>query len=318
MCLKFRVHMATVDCVMASRNYARSTVDNTARSRSDQVVSFPNEIADALSVCSCRTSQFDDRQMSPPSMKTDGEFQLHPGFAFHQCPGSGAGSTARPLPARFESRLPIGWALPPIQLVGRAASKATMRPVLIDPLPNPKEFLTEDSSGQWNDQTRAAQLLDRKNGTFQHRQSTVLADRAIARTNSLVPTPSLKPRAVELHTAITDDVLGNSGTCHGPTQHRAQLLRGRWALERSKDHDPSRKMIENCGHPPAERPPLWHCPRQPCGPESTHRCHQCQIHVPNMVRIFGGYRATLSGSCRWRAPSRNRARFAAQTCVARW
>ncbi len=51
----------------------------------------------------------------------------------HQCAGSGAPRSPRPVLARFETRKPVGWAPPEVDFVRSAAVERHVRAILVVP-----------------------------------------------------------------------------------------------------------------------------------------------------------------------------------------
>ena len=178
----------------------------------------------SAALLSCRSPKRDDGQVLSPGMVRYLKFHTCARFAPRQGPRPCARRASRPAGAWLVTRLSVRGIDAVIHLVGRPAAKPCVRAKCVVPIGNRRKLALETFSPIRRQQQTRQQGLQCENLAFHHGNRTVLADGPVARRLAPRATaPIVKARAVELLSAVADNVLG-SHSCLG---HRAsQELRG--------------------------------------------------------------------------------------------
>ncbi len=119
---------------------------------------------------------------------------------------SGALRSARPLFARFDARAPIGGVLPEVNFVRRSAVECHVRAILVVPTQEALKCMVESSLTLRNQDASGAFVLQGPDGTFNHGNATVLANRTVAGPNSFTPTPRPERLAPEDFVLVADQM----------------------------------------------------------------------------------------------------------------
>ena len=186
------------------------------------------------------------------------KFQLCASLATDQRPRPGTRRSARPARPRFVARLSHAGELMVVDLIRRAAAQRSVWPRVVVPSREQIELCAELISPEWNERQPRAVLLDRLDRSFDDGNAAVLADGPVARrTDASTFAPASKRVAIELRSTIADDVLRfGAGYSHRASEEATHRQRRRRLLEGGRSHGTARELIDDDGHPPAERPTL--------------------------------------------------------------
>lgn len=130
--------------------------------------------------------------------------------------------------------------------------------MFVVPVEKRSELSAKILSSQWHDRRPTEEIrLKREDESLDDRNAAVLTDGAVAGLDVPVATPLAKAWIVELRAAVADQVFrfGANGL-NRPTQQGAHGGGGRLLRERGHAHGATRKMIDDDGSPPTERPTL--------------------------------------------------------------
>ena len=158
--------------------------------------------------CALRgASDFYNRQVLLAAKEADFKGQLRAGAATHQRPRLGARRAARPTGAWLETRFAVGGEAAKVHLVRRAAAKPRMWPRIIVPFQHGGDFAEKRCASIGNEQEAREQAFDRQDGSFHDGKAAVFSNRPVAwRLDALSLAPSPEARAIELFSAIADDI----------------------------------------------------------------------------------------------------------------
>jgi len=97
-----------------------------------------------------------------------------------------------------------------IELVRRLASERRVRSCLIEPLRKKRKLPEECPAANWHEDPARAFVLEIQDGSFNERDTPVLANGAEARCDPLAITPFLEHDAPELLALVTGDIFRGS------------------------------------------------------------------------------------------------------------
>ena len=127
-----------------------------------------------------------------------------------QCARLGALRSAWPPFARFEARAPIGGAPPEVNFVRRSSVECHVRAILVVPTQKASKLTAESCLSLRNQDAASAFVLQGPDGSFNHGNATVLANRTVAGPNSFTPTPRPERLAAEGFVLVADQIIGRS------------------------------------------------------------------------------------------------------------
>jgi hypothetical protein len=226
----------------------------------------------------------DDWQMTSLREEADLQLQSRTSAALDLGGRPSTGRSARPLPARLDSRRFAGRLDFAIDLLRDRAFQEIMRPKPVVPVEVERELASKRVVSVGDKQSTRALFLHRSDQSLDDGDAAVLADGAEALPDVPTPAPLSEPLVSELRPTVRDQmprasVRGAQGSSkNGSDRDRRRLL-----LEPSEAHDPARVVIDDYGDPPAERPARWQREGQPGCPEPEGGRDDTQIAMPDVI-----------------------------------
>ena len=226
--------------------------------------------------------QFDDRQVSAAVEVTQHQFEPNARTA-STIPG-----VAKPPSSGLVSRCLARRGKTAVHLRRRSSVEARVGPLLVVPDCVARELTAHLLQTEGHDDPPRTLGLHRPDEPLDHGDAPVPSDRSKPRPDAASSAPALERPAEELLAFVGDDVAGRrSGLPDGSSEERADVDGARPRLEEREANELPRRMVHGDGRPPAERPPLDPGEREPRRPESCGRRDGGQVHVPDVVRLWG-------------------------------
>jgi hypothetical protein len=149
---------------------------------------------------------------------------------------------------------------------------------------------------QRNEKTPCALLFHGPNKSLDKSDARWFADGPVAWSYATSLTPTLESATTELFALVGDDVFGRGLARPEGTVEEALDLSGRRRLRIYRESDEnSGHLVDRNGDPPAERPTLRQCEREPWHPKARSCRHGRQVDMPTMPGMLGDDTASTLG-----------------------
>ena len=215
-----------------------------------------------------RAAQSDDGQGPAAAMDRDVHFEPCAGTTAHHGPRLGAGRATGPSRSGLEARRAVGRVSAEVNFVGRLPAQRHVGTMDIVPAEGDSQFSTELLLAKRHQrELQTQQFLHRADEPLDCRDRAMLPDRPEARANAATLAPCLETIVPKLRSFVAHEMPGRRlHEMDRPAKQSPNRV-SRWRrLERGEAHQPSGKMVQDDGNPPAERPPLRQGKRQPGSP----------------------------------------------------
>jgi hypothetical protein len=235
-----------------------------------------------------RRAEVHDRQMPSPTVVLDVKHEPNTRLALHGNTRHRTRRTTGPTRARLESRLTTCRMAIVVNLVRGPAVEECVWSPLVEPFHEERQLSPEVSASSGHADHASAFVFQSSDEPFDHGNAAVFSDGAESRLDALGLAAVLERRAPELATFVGHDVLGFHTVA--PDRAIQEVLDGPGSRLRSVDHeshDSPRVVVDNDGYPPRKRPHLGQRKRRPRRPQAAEDGDDCEVDVPQMVRILG-------------------------------